>query len=343
MPDCSIVWVDPQTPEEVEFARGHLPAHGFRISAPRSGDRTELEELVREADVLLTQGTAVDIRLLSLAPRVKLIQKYGGREDGIDLQAAGEAGSMVALMPLRGCTAVAELAMTLILALSKQLVQAHQATANGAYRDLGLTPTETNQRAFAFQWMKLPHLLEIYGTTLGIIGFGEIGTEISQRARSFGMHVLYTKHTRLNPSLEQRLQVEWAEVDDILSGSDFVVLSTPHTPETQGMIGARELGLMRPGAYLVNIARGGLVDEAALVQALRDKRIAGAGLDVYVEEPVPADNPLLSLSNVICTPHIGGGTGGARVKQMTDVLDNIVRFVQGEPPLHVVADVPAHT
>jgi phosphoglycerate dehydrogenase-like enzyme len=334
MPDFTIAWIEPEPPEEVAFAQSLLP-EGFSISAPNTPDRAGVKVLVREADAILTRSTPVDRALLASEPHVKMIQKYGSREDGLDLEAARQAGVLVAVMPLRGCIAVAELAMTLILALSKNLIRAHRDTAEGAYRALELTPTRTSQRVIAFQWMKLP-LLEVYGTTLGIIGYGEIGTEVSQRARSFGMNVLYTKHTRLAPAIEDRLAVTWAERDDLLSRSDFVLLSAPHTEETERMIGARELGLMKPTAFLVNIARGGLVDEEALVEALRERRIAGAGLDVFVEEPVPADHPLLTLDTVILTPHIGGGTGGARVKQMTDVLENIVRFARGEEPLHVL-------
>jgi phosphoglycerate dehydrogenase-like enzyme len=339
MPDFTIAWIDPQPPEEVAFAQSLLQ-EGFCIAAPDTPDRAGVEALVREADAILTRYAPVDRALLASGSRMRMIQKYGSREDGLDLEAAREAGVLVAVMPLRGCIAVAELAMTLILALSKNLIRAHRDTADGAYRALDLTPTLTSQRVIAFQWMKLP-LLEVYGTTLGIIGYGEIGTEVSQRARSFGMQVLYTKHTRLAAEIEDRLEVTWAERDDLLSRSDFVLLSAPHTEETERMIGARELELMKRTAFLVNIARGGLVDEEALGEALRERRIAGAGLDVFVEEPVPADNQLLSLDNVILTPHIGGGTGGARVKQMTDVLENIVRFARGEAPSHVLVNPPA--
>jgi len=226
--------------------------------------------------------------------------------------------------------------MTLVLALSKQLVAGHALTAAGAYRDLGLEPTRTSERVIAFQWMKLPKLFEVYGKTLGIVGYGEIGTEVSRRARAFGMNVLYTKRERLSPELEESLGAAWRGLDDLLAESDVVLLTLPHTPETERLIGERELQLMRPEAYLVNTARGGLVDEDALVRALRDRRIAGAALDVFVEEPVPYDHPLLSLDNVILAPHIGGGTGGARVNQMSDVLENIVRFFRDGEALHVL-------
>jgi phosphoglycerate dehydrogenase-like enzyme len=327
MSDFVIAWVDEQPAPDLELGNELVP-DGFRV--------TNLDG--EGADALVTKAAAVDASVLAAAPRARLVQKYGGREDGIDLHAAGAAGVTVATMPLRGCIAVAELATTLILALSKQLVAAHRATAEGGYRALGLTPEPTSQRKFAFQWMKLPHLLEVHGRTLGIVGYGEIGTEVSVRARALGMDVLYTKRNRLPAAIERRLGVVYRPLDDLLAASDFVVLSLPHSPESDRIIGARELALMRPDAYLVNIARGPLVDEPALVDALSSGRLRGAGLDVFVEEPVPYDNPLLALDNVILTPHIGGGTGGARVNQMSDVLANVVRFARGEPPLHVLKE-----
>ena len=336
MTDFSIVWADPQQAAEVELAQSLLPVEGFKVTAPGGAGDDELRGLLRGADAILTQRRAIDAELLAAAPSVRFVQKYGRREDGIDLAAAQRAGVPVAVMPLRGCIAVAELAMTLIMALSKQLVTAHRSVVEGSYRDLGLVPALTSQRQFAFQWMKLPALQELYGKTLGIIGYGEIGTEVSQRAIAFGMEVLYTKHAPLPAAIEARLGVRYADKETILSESDVVLLSAPHTPETERMIDAEALARMKASAYLVNIARGGLIDEQALFQALSTKRIAAAALDVWVEEPVPADNPLLRLENLIATPHIGGGTGGARVKQLRDVLDNIVRAARGESPRFVL-------
>jgi phosphoglycerate dehydrogenase-like enzyme len=327
MSDYVIAWVDEQPEADLELGNELVP-DGFRV-VNLDGEG---------ADALVTKSAAIDASVLAAAPGARFVQKYGNREDGIDLGAAGAAGVTVATMPLRGCIAVAELATTLILALSKQLVTAHAATAGGGYRELGLTPEPTSQRKFAFQWMKLPHLLEVHGRTLGIVGYGEIGTEVSVRARALGMRVLYTKRRRLPEAIERRLGVTYAPLDDLLAAADFVLLSLPHSPESDKIIGARELALMRPESYLVNIARGPLVDEPALVDALSSGRLRGAGLDVFVEEPVPYDNPLLALDNVILTPHIGGGTGGARVNQMSDVLANVVRFARGEAPQHVLKE-----
>jgi len=151
------------------------------------------------------------------------------------------------------------------------------------------------------------------------------------------MTVVYTKRRRLPAHVEASEQVSFLEKDELLRTADVVLLSTPLTPETEKMIGARELSLMKPTSWLINSCRGGVIDEDALVNALRDGTIAGAGLDVFLYEPIPYDHPLLTLPNVIVTPHIGGGTGGARDKQMQDVLANVAAFAHGETPTHRAA------
>ncbi len=313
-----------------------LPAALFSFAIPPGDTDADLFPLIAEATHLVTRVQPVSAETFAAAPHLQLVQKYGGRPDRIALDAARAAGVTVATMPLVGCIAVAELAMTLILALSKQLIQAHTATVSGAYRTLGIVPKETSQRSHGFQWMKLPHLMEVHGKTLGIVGFGEIGTETARRAQAFNMRVIYTKRERLPTAMEQLLDVEYRDFDSLLAESDFVSLSMPHTAETDKLIGVHALAQMRPTAYLVNTCRGGVIDEDALVAALREGRIAGAGLDVFRYEPVPADHPYLMLPNVILTPHIGGGTGGAREKQLRDVLANVTRHAEGNAPRYTL-------
>jgi phosphoglycerate dehydrogenase-like enzyme len=319
---------------EVTFAQGLLPETGFTVTAPAPDASAASPKLLATADALVTRTQPVTAEILAASPNVKIVQKYGGRPDRLDLDAARNAGVAVAVMPLRGCIAVAELAMTLILALSKQLIEAHLATATGAYRDLGLEPAQSSQSVFAFQWMKLPHLQEVRGKTLGLIGFGEIGTEVARRARAFEMNVIYSKREPLQAAIENMLGVRAAPLDDLLRSSDFVSLHVPHGPQTDPLIGARELALMKPTASIINTCRGPVIDEEALIAALRNGTIASAGLDVFTLEPLQFDSPLTQLNNVILTPHIGGGTGGAREKQMRDVLDNVVRFARGESLQH---------
>lgn len=336
MKQFTVLFADPKGPADFEWISQLAPAQSLNLIAPEDASPAALAALLPAADAIVTQGTTIDARLIAAAPGLKLIQRYGTRPDDIDLDAARARGIAVATMPLHGCIAVAELAMTLLLSLSKNLVRAHHATASGAYRELGVEPIRTEQRKHKFQWMKLPGLLEVTGHTLGIIGFGEIGTETARRARAFGMDVIYNKRTRLPLHVEESEGVTFAAKDELLKTADFVLLSTPLTPETEKMIGAHELALMKPTAFLVNICRGGVIDEDALVPALQSRQIAGAGLDVFLYEPIPFDHPLLQCDNVILTPHIGGGTGGARDRQMGDVLANVQRFAQGSQPKHRV-------
>lgn len=336
MEPCTVLFADPKGPADFAWIEQLAPAQALRLCAPADASPAALAALLPAADVIVTQQRPIDAALIDAAPQLKLIQRYGTRPDGIDLDAARARGVAVATMPLHGCIAVAELAMTLLLALSKNLVRAHAATVTGAYRDLGVEPMRTEQRKHNFQWMKLAGLREVTAHTLGIIGFGEIGTETARRARAFGMSVLYNKRTPLPAHVEAAEGVIYAEKDALLRAADFVLLATPLTPDTEQMIGARELALMKPSAFLINICRGGVIDEPALVAALHSRQIAGAGLDVFLYEPIPHDHPLLQCDNVILTPHIGGGTGGARDRQMGDVLANVVRFAQHGSLAHQV-------
>ncbi len=331
MADFTILFADPKTEADFAWINKLDPAQSLHLIAPADDSDDALTPLLPQADTIVTQQRPMTAALIAAAPNLKLIQRYGTRPDDIDIDAAKAADVQVATMPLRGCIAVAELAVTLLLSLSKNLVKGHEATVTGAYRDMGVEPIKTEQRRHNFQWMKLPGLLEVYGHTLGIIGFGEIGTETARRARALGMNVLYNKRRPLSAAVEAAESVTFAEKDEILRQSDFVLLSSPLTPKTEKMIGTRELALMKPTAFLINICRGGVIDEDALVAALSAGEIAGAGLDVFVYEPIPYDHPLLQCDNVILTPHIGGGTGGARDKQMGDVLANVAAFARGEP------------
>jgi len=331
----NLLWLDPVPETEVEFIRSMLPP-GFNVTTP-SAANSPVPEQLGETEIIVTRSQPVTAEVIGASPQLKLIQKYGGRPDRLDLDAARAARIPVAVMPLRGCIAVAELTMTLVLALSKQLIEAHAATVEGRYRDRDLIPERTSQRKHAFQWMKLPRLQELNGHTLGLVGFGEIGTEVAKRARAFNMDVVYCKREPLPDWLNRDLGVRPAALDELLAVSDYVSIHVPHGPDTEGLIGGRELALMKSSASLINTCRGPVVDEDALIAALQSGTIAGAGLDVFTYEPLPWDSPLTRLPNVILAPHIGGGTGGAREKQMADVLANVVRFAMGEEVLYRVA------
>ena len=293
-----------------------------------ASDETDAAALASEEIVGLIAGTAaVDDALLAKMGNLRAVLKLGRSYFNIDVDAVRQRGLTFACVPRKGPNCVAELALTLIMALSKDLIVGHEAVTLGAYRYRGIKPELTSQRKIAFHWMHNTRVHEVTGMTLGIIGMGEIGCELARRASVMGMRNLYYKRTPLSAELEGVFDASYRDLDDLLRESDYVCVATPHTPETEGIIGAEQIGLMKESAYLVNIARGGIIDEDAMIVALQEERIAGAGLDVFTYEPLPAESPLCAMDNVIMCPHIGGGTGtnrnielGAALREMSRIL-----------------------
>jgi phosphoglycerate dehydrogenase-like enzyme len=288
-------------------------------------------QVIGEAHALVTQGAPVDREVLARAEGLRLVVKLGRVYDHVDLEAVRTRGVFFGLAPRKGPNCVAEHALTLILALARDLVMAHRAVAEGAYRWRGLRPVLTSQSVMAFRWTAPVRLHEVRGKTLGCVGFGEIGCELARRARALEMRVRYTRRRRLPPELEATYGVDYRPLDALMAESDYVCLAIPHTPETHHLIRAEHLALLGPEGYLVNVARGGVVDEEALIEALRTGTIAGAALDVFTYEPLPADSPLCRLDNVILTPHIGGGTGTSRTLELSEALAEVRRGLRGEP------------
>ncbi len=279
---------------------------------------------------LIADTAQVDASLLDRLPDLRAVLKLGRSYFNIDVDAARGRGLHFGCVPRKGPNCVAELALTLILALSKDLIAGSEAVSLGAYRYRGIKPELTSQRKIAFHWMKNERVHEVAGKTLGIIGMGEIGCELARRASVMGMKNIYYKRSPLSAELEGVFDASYRELDDLMRESDYVCVATPQTPQTEGMIGAQRIALMKESAYLVNIARGGIVDEDALIDALSENRIAGAGLDVFTYEPLPPESPLCALDNVILCPHIGGGTGTNRVIELGAALREMSRVLDGD-------------
>jgi glyoxylate reductase len=210
----------------------------------------------------------------------------------------------------------ADLHWALLLAVARRIVEGDRALRSGI-----------------FPGSQSIHFVggEVNGKTLGIVGFGSIGEAVARRARGFGMRILYTKRHRLDAQRETTLGVEYRSLDDLLKESAFVSINAVLSPETIHLIGEREFSLMRPSAYLVNTARGPIVDEKALVRALEEKRIAGAALDVYEREPL-VEPGLVKLSNVVLTPHLGSAALDTRERVADIVVDNIIAVIEGRKP-----------
>jgi len=330
-----VVCVDVLAPKLAAIFEREIP--GGRFQSPAGESASELFDLVAGADVLLTRGGAIGADLIERGRgRLKLAHVLGRYPIQVDLGAARGAGITVATMPHGGAMAVADHTMALLLAVARKIVPGHLGVANGAYEALGREPQPSSEWSFAFNWLGFPDVVEIHGKTLGLIGFGEIGMEVARRARGFDMEVLYHRRRRLSEVWEEKLGVRFAPLEALLASSDVVSLHAPHTTATEKLLNADHLARLKPTAILVNTSRGALVDEDALAAALAEGRLAGAGLDVFVQEPLPKSHPFVRLDNVVLAPHTGGGSGGGQRRLIGQVLDNVARFARGQEPKNIV-------
>lgn len=304
-------------------------SRAYRLIIPDDNTEDTLARAAPQADAMLCYQAAIPGSVIRAAPSLKLIQKHGLNCRGIDIAAATAQRVPVATLPLMRSVTVAEHALALMLACARKVIPGHRAVADAVYQDMGLSPTETSQRVYRSNWARIDGVTELFQATAGIVGMGDIGMEIAKRCRVFGMPVVYTQRTRHPPAIEQTLGLRYLPLDALLSESDYVVLVIPHTPESEGLIGAAQLARMKPGATLINVGRGGLIDESALAAALRERRLAMAGLDVYRNEPLPAGSPLRSLPNVVLLPHTGGGSYRSWEIDLPAVFRNIGRFFSG--------------
>jgi glyoxylate reductase len=269
-------------------------------------------------DAIYTYGhPTVDGTLLDRLPGVRVISNFGVGVDHIDVRAAAARNIPVGNTPgiLDGATA--DLAFALILAAGRRVVEGDRYARGPSF--LRYDPSFMLGR-------------EIHGSTLGIIGMGRIGRQVALRARGFGMTVLYNNRSR-NEEAEIALGAKYATKDELLAGSDYVVLTVPLTPETRGLIGRVELARMKPTATLVNVARGPVVDAVALTEALTARKLHAAALDVTDPEPLPRDHPLLKLENVIITPHLGSATEETRRRMAELSIENLFAGLDGKPLL----------
>jgi phosphoglycerate dehydrogenase-like enzyme len=258
------------------------------------------------------------------APKLKLIQLISAGYDRLDIAAARQAKVPVANNGGANSVAVAEHTLMLILAVYKKLAWHHHNVITGKWRVGDFSQTRT---------------YELAGKTLGIVGLGTIGKKVARLAKAFGMRVQYYDIARLSEDAEDALGVKFRLLRELLRTSDFVSLNVPLNDSTRHMIGAGELAIMKPTAILVNTCRGPVIDEPALVRALGSAKLFGAGLDVFDQEPTPADNPLLKLDNVVLTAHFAGPTWDNHVARFRNAFDNVQRVARGEPALWVVPEL----
>ncbi len=280
--------------------------------------RCPAEVLVREAaEVDAVLGTERwTAAMMDKTPRLRLIALTAVGFDMVDVGSATARGILVTNTPDVLTETVADLTFALILAAARRVCESERWMRAGQWRTPGVSPMGR----------------DVYQATLGIVGLGRIGAAVAERARGFRMQVLYTDFVR-RESLERAFGYRFVDLATLLREADFVTLHVPLLPETKGMIGVAQFALMKPTAYLINAARGPVVDERALIQALQTGRIAGAGLDVFEEEPVDVANPLLKMENVVTLPHVGSATDATRQAMVDLATDNVLAVLQGKPPL----------
>jgi phosphoglycerate dehydrogenase-like enzyme len=303
-------------PDQVDLRR--LAGYGsVKVYTTRAADRDELFARLAQAEVAINVRayTTFDAEALDHAPKLRLISILGTGTDNVDLKAARARGVTVTNTPGVGAPSVAELTFGLMLAVTRAIPLSDQRVRQGVW-----------------QHVEGP---ELEGKTLGLLGLGAIGSRVARIGGGLGMRVIAWSFTP-DPRRAESLKIELVDRDEVFRQADVVSVHLRNTPEVRGLIGARELALMQPTAYLINTARGALVDADALAAALRAGRLAGAGLDVFTEEPLPPDrNPFGDLSNVVLTPHLGAVTHEANARSRAMPVDNIVAYLEGRPQ-HVV-------
>jgi len=297
--------------EELSPATVEALGPDFDVRNVDGTDRPALLSALSDADaILIRSATKVDAEAIAAAPKLKVIARAGVGLDNVDIKSATTAGVMVVNAPTSNIISAAELTVGHIISLSRFIPAAHASLAAGTWKRSKYTG------------------VELYEKTVGIIGLGRIGALITARLQAFGMNVV-AFDPYVTSARAQQLGVTLLTLDELLAQSDFITIHMPKTPETTGMISTEQFATMKPTAFIVNVARGGLIDEDALYAALKSNRIAGAGLDVFVNEP-PLDSPLLSLDNIILTPHLGASTDEAQEKAGVAVAKSVRLALGGE-------------
>ena len=286
-------------------------------SAP---DMATVAREIRDCAAVITRNAGLARAAIDAAPGLRVIGNHGIGLDPVDVPFASALGIPVVNTPDANADAVAEHAAALVLALAKRLRAADAATRAGD---------------FAFKYRE--RILELRGATLGIVGFGRTGRRTAAAlAHGFGMRPLVHDPSAPDDAIAAVGGERAASLDALLQGSDVISLHVPLRDDTRGLIGARELALCRPGALLVNTARGALVDEAALIAAVREGRLGGVGLDVYASESMPPDHPLLQLDAAVLTPHAAGSAEGALRRTALEVAEQVIDVLAGRRPPHLV-------
>lgn len=303
------------------MARLHEQAEVTLIESLDAEGLGKLRDALPRAHGLLGASLKLDAELLDLAPNLQAIASVSVGVDNYDIDYLSERRILLSNTPDVLTETTADTGFALILATARRVVELANMIREGNWtRNIG--PTHFGS--------------DVHGKTLGIIGMGRIGEALAQRGHfGFGMPVIYHSQSP-KPAVEQRFNAHYRSLPELLQQADFVCLTLPLTAQTEGLIGAEQFALMRPETIFINISRGKVVDEAALIEALRAGRIRAAGLDVFEREPLNQDSPLLQLNNVVATPHIGSATHETREAMARCAVDNLLAALAGERPVNLV-------
>jgi glyoxylate reductase len=281
-------------------------------------EKAKLVEAVKRCDILLSLlHDTVDREVLSANPQLKAVSSMNITQDRIDLAAATELGIPVTNIPAIVTDATADIGFGLLLSVARNIAQGNKLFRQGVYPG-----SQSNHLAGA----------AVTGKTLGLVGFGRIGQAMARRGRGFDMKIVYADPRRLSPEEEAKFGAVYRSLDELLGEADFVSLHPQLMPETWHLMSDRQFSLMKPTAFVINTSRGPVIDEAALVRALKEKKIAGAGLDVYEHEPAVSPE-LVQMPNVVLTPHLGSAVLELREGMANVVVDNTIALIEGKPPV----------
>lgn len=313
MPE-TIVLLDLTTPERADKLRALLP-EGFVLTHGTARGDDHMKEIIAEADYAIAGQVGVNADVLRAAKKLKLLHKWGVGVDNLDLDAARELGIRIARTTGSNAVPVAEFALGLTLSALRFIPYGHAELKKGEWRG-GRLPGDT---------------FMLSGKTVGIIGFGAIGQNVARLLKGFGCTILYNKRRPLDPSEEAALGAKFATVPEILANSDVISLNCPLTPETANLIDRAAFKAMKKTAVLVNVARGGVVVEPDLIEALNSGEIAGAAMDVFETEPLPPDSPLLNVEKLVVTPHLAAIASDNFAPTVQRMFANMAHVSRGEP------------
>ena len=309
-----IAFLTPMASVTLDVVRALLPSD-CTISFAQTTSKEEHVKLLADADIAMVVGTYMDGDLIRQAPRLKMIQKWGIGVDKIDLAAAKEKGIVVAITAGATSTPVSEHTVLLMLAVSRRLLVAHRSLREGKWIAIDLRTVCS----------------KLEGKTVGMFGFGSIAQHVAKRLSGFDVNIIYHSRRQVAPEIENRLQARYVDFDSLLAQSDVLSLHAPLSAQTHHRFNSETFAKMKRGAILINTARGELIDEPALVQALQTGQLSGAGLDTYEAEPPRADNPLFLMDQVVTTPHSAAGVYDNVPYLVGHMFKNIALFRQGLP------------